>query len=214
MHQVLIDYNKVLEIPKWSKKERHLGFQNWFNFEYKSLPSYTELKDYLNKENNNIRSWDTHFFKQKVIFPVYEKEIYNNRNIEAIKFILENYQNHFFEFTKHQKVDLLEMGLQIDDNDIELLTYKFKTQLRYFEYTIHEVPRGVLYDNNGANIEQTKENLLKLNDFESLAEQLNEDIKLFMKNCRFYYETWISFLEDENFDSNFEQFLKRKENKD
>jgi len=210
MHQILTDYNKVLEIPKWSKKERHLGFQNWFNYDYNGLPTYAELENYLNSRNDNIKSWDTHFFKQKVIFPVYESEIYINRNIEAIKFILENYHNHFLEFTQHQETNLLKLGFEIDNDDNELLTYKFRTQLRYFEHTIHEVPWGVLYDNNGADIGQTTENILELDNFENLAKQLNEDIELFLKNCRFYYENWISFLTDKNFDGNFEQYLKEK----
>lgn len=210
MHQILIDYNKVLEIPKWSKKERHLGFQNWFICEYEKLPSYPELRNYLNIGNDNIKTWDTHFFKQKIIFPVYESEIYINRNIEAIKFILENYHNHFLEFTQHQETNLLKLGLEIDKNDTELLTYKFKAQLRYFEHTIHEVPWGVLYENNGANIRKTQENLSELDDFENLAKRLNKDVEFFIKDCRFYYKSWISFLTEKSFDGTFEKYLKEK----
>lgn len=210
MDQILIDFNKILEIPKWDKKARHIESQKWFKNNYEDLPEYNNLIEYINISPKDSKPWDTHFFKQKVIFPVCEKEIYDRRNIDAIKFILQNYHNHFLDFIQNRDTNLLKLGLEIDNNDIELLNHKFKTQFRYFQHTIHEVPWGVLYDMNGANIYQTRENLIELDRFEKLAKTLNEDITLFLNDCRFYYREWINYLSETDYNNSFEQYIKIK----
>jgi len=209
MNQLFYDYNELLKIPKWSKKERHLKFKEWYAKEYDSLPSYKEFKSYINTFDKEDKIWETHFFLEKVLFPLHKIEIYNNKNIDALKFILANYHNKFLFFIENQKTNLLHFGLEINPKDKDLLNYKLDTQIRYFENTIHEIPWGVLYDFNGANVNQTKENLGELNNLQTLAKDLNRDIESLLQDCKYYYQQWINYLEDKSRSENFEIHLKK-----
>ena len=67
-------------------------------------------------------------------------------------------------------------------------------QRKYFEYTLHEVPYGVLYNQNGATSEECLELLNALKDYEILCEELKINRMELIEKCRFYYNAYKNYL--------------------
>ena len=62
--------------------------------------------------------------------------------------------------------------------------------LRYLEYTLHELPAGVLYDANGANDRKCAELMKDSYRLEELAVAMEVDLSEFLATCRWHYERY------------------------
>ena len=77
-----------------------------------------------------------------------------------------------YQYTYDQ---LIEKGLHLQPNDKELLENRELTMRGYINMTLHELPTGVLYEINGATIDECEE-LLKMLD--SYKKQYVTDCRL------------------------------------
>lgn len=66
--------------------------------------------------------------------------------------------------------------------------------LRFLEYTLHELPAGVLYDANGANEKNCAELMRDTYRLEALALAVGADIGEFIAACRWHYEKYPHYL--------------------
>lgn len=66
--------------------------------------------------------------------------------------------------------------------------------LRYLEYTLHELPAGVLYDANGADDKKCAELMRETYRLEELAASLGFDHSEFIATCRWHYERYPHYL--------------------
>ena len=66
--------------------------------------------------------------------------------------------------------------------------------LRYLEYTLHELPAGVLYDANGADPKKCAELMKDTYRLEELAVGRGADISEFIATCRWHYERYPHYL--------------------
>lgn len=66
--------------------------------------------------------------------------------------------------------------------------------LRYLQYTLHELPSGVLYDADGANAEKCAELMKDTYRLEELAGYLGADVSRFIAKCRWHYERYPHYL--------------------
>lgn len=211
MLAILSDYSTIYtSTNEWDRKRRHVLSQEWIQKTYPTLPKYTELIEFLSKiEKQSIIKIGLPF-ELKVLFPVFDKEIFENKNVEAMKMILFKWDyDAFLNYKNDHSTNLLQMALSYAPNDIELLNKQFECQKRYYEYTIHEVPWGVLYDENGANVEQTKENLNALAEFKNLYTKIRKNEDGLFDKCQFYYTAWIEYLTNRNGYINFEDYLSK-----
>jgi hypothetical protein len=71
---------------------------------------------------------------------------------------------------------------------------EFAELLRYLEYTLHELPAGVLYDANGANAKKCAELMSETYRLEKLSEELGIDLSEFIATCRWHYERYPHYL--------------------
>lgn len=71
---------------------------------------------------------------------------------------------------------------------------EFKRLYSYLEYTLHEIPTGVLYDANGASEEHCKELMTDSNTLEKMAKDLDLEISGFVAYCRWHYERYAHYL--------------------
>lgn len=208
MSDILSDYTAIFAATKeWDRKERHRRIQLWANTEH-SIPLYDEVMSYLAfaEAQRNIKISIP--FWRKVVFPAFDQEIFENHNIEPMKYILRNRMaNAFLEFKNDYSLDLLELALKYGPDDYELLTLKWEYGKNYFPYTIHEVPSGVLYGSNGASIEQTKILLSDLDEYEAICNKLGHDDSKLIGECRFYYRKWIEYLSDREANKCFAEML-------
>jgi len=67
-------------------------------------------------------------------------------------------------------------------------------QRRYFEYTLHEIPYGVLYNQNGATSEECSKLLNELKSYEILCEEFKINRIELIEKCRFYYNAYKEYL--------------------
>ena len=214
MKQILSDYFAIVGEPAWSKsakKAKSAKYQKWQATEYDDLPTYQEMNDFIQHLNAHRLSYDSWFFLHKIYFPVISVEI-EQKNLQAVKEVLFKHGDAFWHFKhkQNQELNLLQLGLQIDGTDVDLLHYSLSVKDRYYAFTIHEVPWGVLYDMNGASVAQTRELLQDLNDYEALAQSLDCDRTDLIEQCRFYYDCWITYLLDTSVYGSFEALINAK----
>lgn len=66
--------------------------------------------------------------------------------------------------------------------------------VRYLEYTLHELPAGVLYDANAADEKKCAELMGETYRLETLAMAKGVDLAAFIAACRWHYERYPHYL--------------------
>ena len=66
--------------------------------------------------------------------------------------------------------------------------------LRYLEYTLHELPAGVLYDHDGANATKCAKLMSASYQLERVAADRGVDLTEFLATCRWHYERYPHYL--------------------
>ncbi|MFL5742597.1 MAG: hypothetical protein ACJ75B_20405 [Flavisolibacter sp.] len=159
-----------------------------------TLPETLNIVNTLLYAKTTIR----HPFFLYVIYPVLVKGIEGD-DIQAIKQLITlfDYYGNFQNLTSDNKYTtwaLLTKGLQLSPLDKDLLGIYERLQENYFDYTLHELPTGILYSADGATIEQCDELLNDLSDYEDVCKKLNVDRQELIKNCKLYYNSYKSYL--------------------
>jgi hypothetical protein len=151
-----------------------------------------------------------------ILYPTLSQEVEFN-NVEAIRALikLDDQLYKYYRATKNNKYfidDLLIKGLEVAPNDEELLKlYQGRTE-SYLRYTLHELPMGVLYGQDGATIEQCDELLYELSKYEDACKKLKLDRHELIRECRFYYAAYKNYLAVYQDFNGFADYLE-KENK-
>ena len=162
-----------------------------FNLSFKEI---IDIIDYLIQNKITIR----HQLFHRVLYPILSIEI-DKENIQAIKsFVrLQEYYGNYENLTKDNRFSvwkLIDKGLKIAPDDNELLILFQKKQKDYFEYTLHELPIGVLYGSDGASIQECKELLNDLTRYENVCNKLSIDDQQLIDECKFYYFAYKDYL--------------------
>jgi len=81
----------------------------------------------------------------------------------------------------------------------------------HMDYTLHELPTGVLYGQNGATIPQCKEMLDELVDFIGHTDRLGvtDDYADLISDCRLHYKAYSNYLADSRGASSYADFLSQ-----
>jgi hypothetical protein len=74
------------------------------------------------------------------------------------------------------------------------LSDEYVRLLEYLEYTLHELPAGVLYDGNGADEKKCAELMSDTFRLEAIAKDLGVDLSEFIATCRWHYERYPHYL--------------------
>lgn len=165
--------------------------------------------DVLQSKNITIRQ---PLYKH-LIYPILSAQVAQN-NVDAIKGLLKldeqliSYQAYSHD-TKYTWAMLLDQGLNLAPIDTELLKISEQTTRNYLNYTLHEIPIGVLYGQDGATIAECDELLEKVIEYEKLCNQLKLDEKELIENCKFYYTAYKAYLAVYPNYRNFEDYLNK-----
>jgi hypothetical protein len=165
--------------------------------------------DVLQSKNITIRQ---PLYKH-LIYPILSAQAAQNY-IDAIKGLLKldeqllSYQAYSHD-NSYSWAMLLEQGLTIAPNDTELLKLSEQTTRNYLNYTLHELPIGVLYGQDGATIAECDELLEKVIQYENLCNQLQLDEKELIENYKFYYTAYKAYLTVYPNYQNFEDYLNK-----
>lgn len=147
-------------------------------------------------------------FFSTILYPIIKKEI-ELESILAIKLLLQFNQSFVQHIdNEHSSYDLIKKGLAIDPNDISLLGIFQKKAANYIHYSIHEIPAGVLYDNNGATVEQCDELEKYLEEYKDACSKLNIDESDLTNKASYYYTNYKQYLLNKNNFEDFEHYLR------
>ena len=81
--------------------------------------------------------------------------------------------------------------------------------LKYLEYTLHELPAGVLYDANGADEKKCAELMSETFRLEALAKDRGVDISEFIATCRWHYERYPHYLSRHRHFGRYENYMAK-----
>jgi hypothetical protein len=109
------------------------------------------------------------------------------------------------------EIGLLREALVADAGD-ELARSRLIKAIRWQpEYSLHEVPAGVLYGHDGASIQQCGELQAELDEFENLVEAhgaraAHEDL---IEECRYHYAAYPAYLARRSEFRSYEDYLAK-----
>ena len=78
---------------------------------------------------------------------------------------------------------------------------------QYLEYTLHELPAGVLYDSNGADEIKCKELMSEVFKFEKMCDENNYDCRSLIEVCKWHYERYPHYLSRHRHFGNYENYM-------
>lgn len=153
-----------------------------------------------------------HSLFEKIIFP-YLFDGYQKHDLTYIKQLGRLYR-HIDSLNAYRRGEigltldsLLKLGLSLSPNDQELLMLAYGTIKSDLEYSVHELPSGILYGSHGADGAQCLELLEDLSDFEEVCQKLGKDETAFINMCRWHYQhypIYRSCLQQKQFQSYLE----------
>lgn len=106
---------------------------------------------------------------------------------------------------------LLLTALEHDSNDVLSRRRLLELMTSRLQYTLHELPDGVLCGNNGASIDECRKLNAELDEFVHHTEALGvtDDYTGLIADCRFHYITYSKYLADRNGAACYADFLSQ-----
>ena len=111
-------------------------------------------------------------------------------------------------YTEH---GLLLTAIEHDPNDDTSRHRLVELISSHMDYTLHELPSGVLYGHDGATIPQCQEMLAELDDFVGHVKRLGlaDDYADLISDCRSHYRSYATYLADPRGASSYAEFLSQ-----
>ena len=108
-------------------------------------------------------------------------------------------------------VALLREAVQLDAGDALARRRLVERQASYLDYTLHELPAGVLYGHDGATAEECEELLEFLTEFQAHVQILGEQEKYadLIVDCRSHYNAYRDYLRAGCPHDSYDQFFER-----
>ncbi|WP_315081757.1 hypothetical protein [uncultured Clostridium sp.] len=211
MYQVLEDYKLIHEnepIGKVQRKQQHEKSVQWLKKEYVNMPQLSIVIEFV-KKNKNIKF--TRQFYYKLIFPQICIEE-NKFDVYGLLFLFETDMiQHYEEYMSWKKsiLELENIVLNKYSNNNVVLEYRYERQKNWFEFSIHEVPFGVLCGMDGASLKQIKEMKSDLKDFKKLCLFLNKDEGENISYLSIIYDAWEKYLMSVDKYNGFQGYLRK-----
>jgi len=224
---VLADYKEIYDrypatayLSKAGRKERHIKLTEWAAKDYPVLPDIEGIKAFMQK--NPDLKFERPFFL-KVAVPCVQKDI-DSGDLKSLRFLFEcnetddfrigtdrDYVNLFCEGAnyKYNAWALADMVLSKEPDNEIVLYYKYRSIKRVLEYSIHEVPSGVLSGVDGANKEDIPGMLKRLHEFAAISKKLGKDDGRLIQICETMYEAYGQYLGSFEEYAGFEDYLIR-----
>ena len=111
-------------------------------------------------------------------------------------------------YTEH---GLLLTAIDHDPNDDTARHRLVELISSHLDYTLHELPWGVLYGHDGATIPQCEEMLAELDDFVGHVKRLGliDNYSDLISDCRSHYRSYAIYLADPGGASSYAEFLSQ-----
>ena len=101
------------------------------------------------------------------------------------------------------------MLLEHDEDNVDALRYKYHALKYFLEFSIHEMPTGILNGMNGAGITDIPAMLKDIEEFEYLSKKLDTPLcETLINDCRRFYPAYKDYLQSFRRYKNFVEYLK------
>ena len=87
------------------------------------------------------------------------------------------------------------------------LQKEYDDLIRFIQFSLQELPTGVLYGVNSATEEECQELMTDLSRLERMSEKLSIDNAQFIKNCRWHFEKYPHYLSQKSQFSSYEEYI-------
>jgi hypothetical protein len=107
---------------------------------------------------------------------------------------------------------LLQEAVRLDAADLVARRRLVEQQASYLEYTLHELPSGVLYGHDGASVAECDDLLQQLADFREHVAVLRETDRhaALIEECAEHYGAYRDYLQRDRPDGSYARFFERR----
>lgn len=220
MKLIFKDYLDIFEkypkddyLTREERKERYKLLQEYEKRNYQDEISVDEFKDFISSYIDKIDISSQFIGK---FLKVFKKDI-DDGGTFAIKFLIgdkdeNDYYLKFFSLLYDEfgdKINLVNKLLEKEPDYLPAIKQKYTILSNYIDFSIHEMPWGLLFDKASSETEAKTEALADLDDFLELSKKLGKDNKEYIEECRIYYNAWFDFLDNKDKYKSYEEYLEK-----
>lgn len=206
-------YSKNDYLTREERKERYKLLQEYEKRNYQDEISIDEFKDFISLYIDKIDISSQFIGK---FLKVFKKDI-DDGGTFAIKFLIgdkdeNDYYLKFFSLLYDEfgdKINLINKLLEKEPDYLPAIKQKYKILSNYIDFSIHEMPWGLLLDKPSSEKDAKAEALADLDDFLELSKKLGKDNKEYIEECRIYYNAWFDFLDNKDKYKSYEEYLEK-----
>ena len=206
-------YPKDKYLTREERKERYKLLQEYEKINYQDEISVDEFQDFINLYIDKINISSQFIGK---FLEVIKKDI-NKGGTFALKFLIgdkdenDNYLK-FFSLLYDEfgdSINLINKLLEKEPDYLPAIKQKYTILSNYIDFSIHEMPWGLLLDKPSSEKEAKAEALADLDDFLELSKKLGKDNKGYIEYCKIYYNAWFDYLDNKDKYKSYEEYLKK-----
>ena len=206
-------YPKDKYLTKEERRERYKLLQEYEKRNYQDEISTDEFKDFINLYIDKIDISSQFIGK---FLEVIKNDI-NNGGTFTLKFLIgdkeenDNYLK-FFNLLYDEfgdRINLINKLLEKEPDYLPAIKQKYTILSNYIDFSIHEMPWGLLLDKPSLEKEAKAEALADLDDFLELSKKLGKDNKGYIEDCKIYYNAWFDFLDNKDKYKSYEEYLEK-----
>ena len=206
-------YSKDKYLTREERKERYKLLQEYEKRNYQDEISVDEFQDFINLYIDKIDISSQFIGK---FLEVIKNDI-NNGGTFALKFLIgdkeenDNYLK-FFNLLYDEfgdRINLINKLLEKEPDYLTAIKQKYTILSNYIDFSIHEMPWGLLLDKPSSEKEAKAEALADLDDFLELSKKLGKDNKGYIEDCKIYYNAGFDFLDNKDKYKSYEEYLEK-----
>ena len=206
-------YPKDEYLTREERKERYKLLQEYGKRNYQDEISIDEFQDFISLYIDKI-DISSQFIEKflKVI-----KNDIDNGGTFAIKFLIgdKNENDNYLKFFSllydefGDRINLINKLLEKKPDYLPAIKQKYTFLSNYIDFSIHEMPWGILLDKPSSEKDAKTEALADLEEFSKLSKKLGKDNEEYIENCRIYYNAWFDFLDNKDKYKSYEEYLEK-----
>ncbi|ALQ35324.1 hypothetical protein [Fusobacterium hwasookii] len=206
-------YSKDKYLTREERKERYKLLQEYEKRNYKDEVSIDEFQDFINLYIDKIDISSQFIGK---FLEVIKNDI-NNGGTFALKFLIGDKEenNNYLKFFNllydefGDRINLINKLLEKEPDYLPAIKQKYTILSNYIDFSIHEIPWGLLLDKPSLEKDAKAEALADLDDFLELSKKLGKDNKGYIEDCKIYYNAWFDFLDNKDKYKSYEEYLEK-----
>jgi len=206
-------YPKDEYLTREERKERYKLLQEYEKRNYQDKISVDEFQDFINLYIDKIDISSQFIGK---FLEVIKNDI-NNGGTFVLKFLIgdkdenDNYLK-FFNLLYDEfgdRINLINKLLEKEPDYLPAIKQKYTILSNYIDFSIHEMPWGLLLDKPISEKNTKTEALADLEEFSKLSKKLGKDNEEYIEDCRIYYNAWFDFLDNKDKYKSYEEYLEK-----